>query len=200
MGSRFVRSALAATRRDFQGFRAASPADRYWYLQRMRSVLFTRWIAPSFAEFGAGTVIWPPIALWGADRMAIGDNVHIASGSRIGVDAGARLEIGPSCWFWGETMIHAKESITIGRKVLVSRGVTIVDYQYHYDDPARAIIDQRRRTAPVRIGDGTWIGAGAVIGAGITIGSGAVIGAQAVVTSNVGDHEVVAGVPARPLR
>jgi phosphonate metabolism protein (transferase hexapeptide repeat family) len=50
------------------------------------------------------------------------------------------------------------------------------------------------------IGHDVWIGHGALIMPGVEIGTGAVIGAGAVVTKNVAPYEVVAGVPARPLR
>ena len=50
------------------------------------------------------------------------------------------------------------------------------------------------------VGADAWIGAAATIRAGIRIGHGAVVGAGAVVTRDVGDYEVVAGVPARRIR
>lgn len=59
---------------------------------------------------------------------------------------------------------------------------------------------ERRRAKKVAIGNDVWIGHGAVVMPGVTIGNGAVIGANAVVTKDVGDYEVVAGVPARRIR
>lgn len=59
---------------------------------------------------------------------------------------------------------------------------------------------ERRRAKHVTIGHDVWIGHGAVIMPGVSIGNGAVIGANAVVTSPVADYEIVAGVPARPIR
>jgi len=57
-----------------------------------------------------------------------------------------------------------------------------------------------RRAHPCTIGHDVWIGHAAVIMPGVRIGTGAVIGAAAVVTKDVEPYQVVAGVPARPLR
>ena len=57
-----------------------------------------------------------------------------------------------------------------------------------------------RRAHPCIIGHDVWIGHAAVILPGVRIGTGAVVGAGAVVTKNVDPYQVVAGVPARPLR
>jgi serine O-acetyltransferase len=74
----------------------------------------------------------------------------------------------------------------IGRDVLVSPGVVI---------GGRSGLPG----APV-IGDGVKIGAGAKILGPIYIGAGAMIGANAVVIADVEPGDVVAGVPARPVR
>jgi len=57
-----------------------------------------------------------------------------------------------------------------------------------------------RRAHPCIIGHDVWIGHAAVVLPGVRIGTGAVIGASAVVTRDVEPYQVVAGVPARPLR
>jgi acetyltransferase-like isoleucine patch superfamily enzyme len=48
----------------------------------------------------------------------------------------------------------------------------------------------------VEIGAGAWIGAHAVI-IGCRVGAGAVVGANSVVTSDVPDHAIAVGAPAR---
>lgn len=57
-----------------------------------------------------------------------------------------------------------------------------------------------RMMKKVIVGHDAWIGHGAIILPGITIGDGAVIAAGAVVAKDVAAYDVVAGVPARPLR
>lgn len=57
-----------------------------------------------------------------------------------------------------------------------------------------------RRLQRVTIGHDTWIGHNAIILPGVTIGNGAVVAAGAVVTRDVKPYQVVAGVPAKPLR
>ncbi len=65
------------------------------------------------------------------------------------------------------------------------------------DDPE---IFAWRRSRGCRIGCDVWIGHGAMIMAAVRIGHGAVVAAGAVVTREVAPYQVVAGVPARPVR
>jgi phosphonate metabolism protein (transferase hexapeptide repeat family) len=57
-----------------------------------------------------------------------------------------------------------------------------------------------RRCNAVRIGHDVWIGHGAVLTAGVSVATGAVIAAGAVVTKPVEAYQIVAGVPARPVK
>lgn len=50
------------------------------------------------------------------------------------------------------------------------------------------------------IGNDVWIGANAVILRNVKIGDGAVVGAGAVVTKDVGNFEIVVGIPAKKLK
>jgi len=59
---------------------------------------------------------------------------------------------------------------------------------------------QRRMNKKVTIGHDVWIAHGAVILPDITIGHGAVIAANAVVSRNVEPYQIVAGVPAQPIK
>ncbi len=63
-----------------------------------------------------------------------------------------------------------------------------------------AALFEWRRSKPVHIGHDVWIGHGAVIMPGLRIGTGAVVAAGAVVTKDVGNYEIVAGMPAKLLR
>jgi hypothetical protein len=65
--------------------------------------------------------------------------------------------------------------------------------------PDEEIFAWRRRNA-VTIGHDVWIGHAAILTAGVTVGTGAVIAAGAVVTRPVEAYQIVAGVPARPVK
>lgn len=111
-----------------------------------------------------------------------GPDVLIGEGSLINhrcyFDSRDRIEIGPRCSLAMEVMI-ATSTHEIG---------------------AGAVRTGPYRSAPVTIGEGSWIGARAVILPGVTLGPGCVVGAGAVVARDLEPDGVYAGSPARRIR
>jgi acetyltransferase-like isoleucine patch superfamily enzyme len=105
---------------------------------------------------------------------------------------GERTRIGLGCVLIGP--------IQVGSDVMLAQNIVCSGLNHEYRDPAVSIAEQPVITAPIVIGDETWIGANAVVTAGVTIGRHCVIGAGSVVTKNVPDFCVALGNPARVVR
>ena len=82
---------------------------------------------------------------------------------------------------------------------------TIVNHQTNIDH--ECILGKGVHVAPgatltgcVEVKDFAMVGAGSTILPNITIGEGAIVGAGAVVTKDVGDGDVVVGIPARKMK
>lgn len=115
--------------------------------------------------------------------------------------------------FIGRSRIFAAHKINIGKGVLISDNVVIMDSNLHpFSAKKRALIFDAWSSghfpdvytgiphADVVISDYVWIGANVVMLKGVTIGEGAIIGAGSVVTKEVPPYTIVAGNPARIIR
>lgn len=182
----------------------AFPLNLYRLARTGYAKAFSICISPSFAAFGRRSVIEPPLRIQGERRIVIGTGVFIGANSwlqALSPRTEVAIEIGDGTSIAGNCVVSAAQSVVLGEKVLVARGVYISDHSHAFGDPTRAILDQGIDSIePVEIHDGAWIGENAVIAPGVTIGRGAVIGANAVVLDSVPDFTVAAGVPARVVR
>jgi acetyltransferase-like isoleucine patch superfamily enzyme len=142
--------------------------------------------------------------------LVLGDRVKIYMWTEFNVEAHGRIEVGDDSILVGPIFMCG-ESITIGKRVVVSYQVTIADSDFHPIDPEQRKLDAIANapdgdrgnrppliTKPVVIEDDVWIGIGAIILKGVRIGRGARIGAGAVVTKDVAAGVAVAGNPAKP--
>jgi acetyltransferase-like isoleucine patch superfamily enzyme len=169
-----------------------------------RNKAFSLLVGRAFAAFGKRTVLQLPVRLEGEDRITLGERVFVGSASWlqvIGDDPAAQLTIGDGTALSGHTVLSCASSLTIGRSVLMARGVYVADHGHAFTDLERPVIAQGLAdVAPVEIADGAWLGENVVVCPGVRIGRNAVVGANAVVTRDVPDFCVAVGAPARVVR
>lgn len=164
------------------------------------------------ALIGAGTTIynegWIENPEGNRDRIRIGERCAIR-GHLFVFPHGGQIIIGNGSFVGGETRIWSSERLSIGRNVLISHQVNIMDTNGHSLDPQlreaqfRSIITTGHpfdapdiQAAPITILDHAWIGHSSTILKGVTIGEGAVVAAGSMVTEDVREYTVVAGFPA----
>lgn len=100
---------------------------------------------------------------------------------------------------WG-VVVDLSGGVRIGDRVTISEGARI----YTHDHPVHGGDQNWRKNAvtfsSLEIGDDVWIASNAIVLSSVRkIGTGAIVAAGSVVSSDVGDLEIVAGVPARKI-
>jgi len=135
------------------------------------------------ADIGAGTAIHDQVNLY---RCKIGKNCKIDAYVYIeeGVIIGDKCKVRP--------FVFIPTGVTIEDQVFIGPNVSFLNDKY---PRARG----NWRLLPIRVKKGASIGANSVLLPGVTVGKGALIGAGSVVTSDVPNHAVVAGNPARVI-
>ena len=168
---------------------------------------------PANIEVGPGTLIesshsFRYFRAEGACGFRAGSNVTIWRASLAAEQDGV-IEIGDDSYIANASLVCVKR-ITLGRRVAVGGGATIVDSDFHPLNPAGRVADTIALSAigdrklrpppqakPVVIEDDVWIGLNATILKGVHVGEGAVIMPGAVVSRDVPAGATVEGNPAR---
>jgi acetyltransferase-like isoleucine patch superfamily enzyme len=109
------------------------------------------------------------------------------------------IELGKGVSINSGANIDGRGGIQIGNYVLVGPNVVIVSSTHDFRKSSMPISQRDHIHASVSIGNDVWIGANAVITGGVSIGDSAIVGAGAVVTKDIGDKEIVGGVPAKSI-
>lgn len=175
------------------------------------------------AEFAPGCDVWAGSVIYhGAGKAFFGPGCVVERGPfplLLEIEREAEVRLEPRVWFRGKyrpnvitcfegarvsigqdslvngAIISARESVTIGKKVMVSWNTAIIDSNLH-----PLANDQPLEPKPVTIGDYVMIAQGAILLPGSKIGSHSVVGAGSVVTGEIPSHVVAGGVPARVIR
>jgi UDP-2-acetamido-3-amino-2,3-dideoxy-glucuronate N-acetyltransferase len=124
----------------------------------------------------------------------IGDETRI--GPFVEIQAGA--VIGARCKIQSHSFIP--EGVTLEDEVFIGHGVMFTNdiWPRSVDDTGRLIGADGWTLSSTRVKRGAVIGSGAIL-LPVTIGEGAFVGAGSVVTSDVMDHALVVGNPARMI-
>jgi acetyltransferase-like isoleucine patch superfamily enzyme len=113
----------------------------------------------------------------------------------LGAMTEGELTIGDRVFINQGTTIVAYKSISIGDDCRIGDYVGIYDTDHHPVEEGAEV-----RLAPVVVGRNVWIARGAIVLPGVSIGDHAVVGAGAVVSTDVPARTLVAGNPARVVR
>jgi acetyltransferase-like isoleucine patch superfamily enzyme len=131
--------------------------------------------------------------------IIIGERVlfHSEHGrSLFSVFQGGRLEIGDRTSINYAADFAATGLISIGADCRIGTNVIIMDNDFHeIDDRSRQPLPK-----PVMIEDSVWIANRSMVLPGVTIGRGSVIGAGSVVMTDIPEHSLAMGNPARVIK
>jgi len=104
-----------------------------------------------------------------------------------------KIAIGDYSWIGDNVILYSVDQIHIGSHCVISQESYLCTGSHNIHDPAFALI-----TAPIQIGNGTWIAAYCFIAGGVVIGANSVIGARSSVFRNIPAGQVAWGTPCVP--
>jgi len=164
------------------------------------------WRRRRFARFGEHSMIHRPRWLYGEQKIEIGSGVMCFQGAWISAERdgwsrpGPQLIIGDGVVMRTRASISATTRIVIEDNVLLAGNVSIIDSDHTVagaDEPSVNPLWRPSVSAPIRIGEGTWIAEHCTILRGADVGRRCIIGANSVVTGQIPDHSIAVGSPAR---
>ena len=135
-----------------------------------------------------------------ADTLFFGTHTTVQAGAYVyGSRKGARVELGDHVVVAAGAMLLGEGGMTIGAFTHVGPHAVLTT---QYGDASGEMLTDTPslKTAPIRIGRGSWIGSGAVLMPGAELGDRCVVAPNAVVFGKWPDGSTLAGNPARRER
>ena len=129
------------------------------------------------------------LRLFGHAVMRVGRNCEFAAYCDFEAHGQGLLEIGEGTYFNRYCMISAHNHVSVGKHCMFGPGVKIFDNNHLYTPESGVSSDLT--TAPITIGDHSWVASDAIILKGARIGKNCVIGAGCIVRGEVPDGSVV---------
>jgi putative colanic acid biosynthesis acetyltransferase WcaF len=123
----------------------------------------------------------------------VGKNVHVYP--KVNIWAPWNLDLKDGCGIANGATLYSQDTITIGRKAVISQGAHICAGTHDYNTEGFILT-----TKPINIGDHAWVATEVFIHPGVNIGKGAVIGARSVVSKHMPEWTVCSGHPCVPIK
>jgi acetyltransferase-like isoleucine patch superfamily enzyme len=150
-------------------------------------------------RFGHGVRIGRNVLTRHPETFEIGDGVFIGDQAVLQGRHDGTCVLGSHVWIGPQVYFDARH-LVVEDHVGIGPGARVLG-SVHTGVPENVpIIQTDLEIKRVLIKTGADIGMNATLLPGVTIGAGAIVGATAVVTTDVPDHAVVTGVPARFIR
>jgi acetyltransferase-like isoleucine patch superfamily enzyme len=158
---------------------------------------------PHKIRLGDGVVVDDLVVLdaKGADNsgIAVGAGVFLGRGTILSckngdIRLGDRVNIG----FHSE--IFSASRVEVGAYGLFAAYTYLVGGGHDFERPDVPVIEQRRSSKGITLGENVWLGTGTKVLDGVRIGDDCVVGAGSVVRQDLPPGSIAAGVPARVLR
>jgi len=123
-------------------------------------------------------------------------SARVGHGSKISVKG--ELIIGDGFCVSAESAIIAASKVVIGKDVLISWDVLIMDTDFHKIFNG---VNRLNQDSPIHIGNNVWIGCRSLVLKGCNIADGVIIAAASTVSQSINEScVVVAGTPAKVIK
>lgn len=180
-------------------------------IYRIRSILYSAWIAPNFQKMDDKSRIGFGLYLKNGKMISLGKNCIIGKNALLTAhlsniyQATIKIELGDNCMFGDNIHITSVNYIKIGDDLRTGSRILITDNSHGtIDDINELKMNPNNRKiyskGPVVIGNNVWLGDNVSIMPGIEIGDGAIIGANSVVTKSIPPYCIAVGCPAKVIK
>ncbi len=132
-------------------------------------------IAPFLGRCGKNLQLARSVTFLNPHGILLGNDIYVATG----------------CWLDGIG------GLTIEDEVKISPFVVVTTSSHCFKD--NSVRFGGSRSAPTKIGKGSWLAAHVVVAAGVSIGSGVIVGGNSVVSRDLSDNIFAAGAPAKAI-
>jgi acetyltransferase-like isoleucine patch superfamily enzyme len=178
-------------------------------------------------KVGSNVIFGQGVAIRHGEKITIGDGVIIDDGAVLDAKGGTNLgiaigdntivsrnvvlsckngdiSIGSGCTIGISTLVHAMEGsdVSIGDTVLIGAFCYFIGSGPYGTEDLQLPFKQQGMfpQGGIKVANNVWFGSHAQVLDGVAIESGSIIGASTVVNKNVGEFDVVAGVPMKVLK